>query len=160
MNLNDAERLARKLMSEWLGAGYFFGWSNRRGAAGDYNYRTRTIRLSKPFVEINQREIVENTILHEIAHAIGTPEDGHGPNWKRNARRVGAIPVSCVNQTGLEAALPAGKFQATCSTCQEVYNRHRWTKNMNGKLACTLCCRKHNGGQYSAKYVLTFVQRW
>ena len=49
----------------------------------------RFILLYPTYVEWATNEEVELTILHEIAHALA-PKPGHGREWKRIARKIGA----------------------------------------------------------------------
>ena len=48
--------------------------------------------------ELNEEKEIEDTILHEIAHALAWTYDrfkGHGKIWKDWARKVGANPKAC-----------------------------------------------------------------
>lgn len=51
----------------------------------------KLIELSSHYVDNNTAELVQDTILHEIAHAL-TPGDKHGQLWKAACRRIGAVP--------------------------------------------------------------------
>ena len=46
----------------------------------------------------DNRSDVRETILHEIAHGLCDDNEGHGPEWKRTAQRIGATPsrATCV----------------------------------------------------------------
>lgn len=158
MNLHDAADLARKLIHEWLGPQWTFTWSRSRTVLGDCSHLTRTIRLSAHYTALNSRERVENTIRHEIAHALGPREDGHGPNWKHNARRVGAVPVRCASKVDMDLVRPTAKYEATCPQCKQIYKRHRWTAAMGKQPACSLCCKKYNWGRWDARFVLAYRQ--
>jgi hypothetical protein len=37
----------------------------------------------------NSRRELQESILHEIAHALAGPKSGHGPRWQRKARKLG-----------------------------------------------------------------------
>jgi len=92
MNLEDAEILANLLIEQYLPKlGWSFGWHNAKRTFGTCNYCTRKISLSKPLTAIQTEKHVEDTILHEIAHAL-TPGSGHGPEWKRQAILLGCTP--------------------------------------------------------------------
>lgn len=160
MYLRDAENLARKLMREWLDNSWTFVWTDARGRLGDCNHGRRRIRLSTVWVRLNAQDVIENTIRHEIAHALSDPKAGHGAEWKRNARLVGAAPVRCANQTDMELTKPTTKWEATCGGCGTTYGRHRLKPGVNGRRACTPCCDKHNKGKFDQRFVLNFRQKW
>lgn len=92
MELRKAQEKAEKLMSEHLSPEWTFKWNNRKTALGLCSYRTKTIQLSRPFTTLGSEEDVTDTILHEIAHAIAGSAAKHGPEWKKVAVRLGAIP--------------------------------------------------------------------
>ena len=62
---------------------------------GRCNYQTRTIDISAKLALINPAERTEDTIRHEIAHALTEPGVGHGPVWKAACRVTGATPRRC-----------------------------------------------------------------
>lgn len=71
--------------------GWKFEWlkkMNKFSKAGCCNYKTKTIKISPTFVELNDDDEVMNTILHEIAHAL-TPRHHHNKFWKRKAIEIG-----------------------------------------------------------------------
>lgn len=60
-----------------------------------------------------------DTILHEIAHALAQDEmDPHGHRWQCKARELGAIPVA-VHESG-EFEYPMWRFRCTNPRCGEV----------------------------------------
>ena len=92
MTLQEAETLfwfhAKRvgLPSDWT-----FAWKRRRlpfNSAGTCFTSKKEILLQPSFVELNTKEIVEQTILHELAHAL-TPRHGHNRFWKRKAIEIG-----------------------------------------------------------------------
>jgi len=65
--------------------------------AGSCRASERFITLSEYHIEHNEKEIVLDTILHEIAHAICYEyyrDISHGKNWKKIAKEIGATPRS------------------------------------------------------------------
>lgn len=126
------EQQALDLGYALLGANSLNGWnidiSNRpKLRLGCCKYKSKIIQLSK-WVFDQCPEFVENTIRHEIAHAVLGPGYGHGPRWKVEAVRLGAIPRSCI-------AVPINKRAA-----------FKW------KLVCPNCCRDF-GGSYRKRTV-------
>lgn len=152
MNLQEAERLARKLMAEYLDGSWSFKWGDKLRSGGTTSYAPRRITLHRPFVALNERGLVEDTIRHEIAHALVGPGHAHGPTWKAMARRVGAVPRASkrIGRTvGLVA--PPGKYLGTCPNCGATRTRQKRTAKMF-RIACVTCCKRYNGGRYSEKF--------
>ncbi len=97
MDLKRAEELARQEMEKWLVPGlglgqWTFAWNRRQKSFGVCCYDTKQIQLSRYHAEYEPEENVLDTIRHEIAHALAGSAAGHGPEWKRWARKVGATP--------------------------------------------------------------------
>ena len=139
MHLTDAEALARRLMGQHrlLSKGWTFRFNRRKRALGICVYGTKRIELSAYFVHQNDEEAVRDTLLHEIAHALCNPKEGHGPKWKRTCERIGARPERLCD----DAVMPQGAWRATCPGCGEVRSRHR--RPMRGrKYFCTACGRE------------------
>jgi predicted SprT family Zn-dependent metalloprotease len=102
----DIETLARDLIRHWLGeGGWTFAWNNRKRTFGLCRYREKRIELSRVRMPSETREAIEQTILHEIAHALAGPEAKHGPDWKAAARRIGVINPRATRQATGEAQL-------------------------------------------------------
>lgn len=96
MDLNEAERLANRLILMHLGGSWFFKWNRRQTCFGYCKPESKIISLSKPLTLLVDEDHVRDTILHEICHAI-VPEDGHGNRWKELARKLGADPSPTSN---------------------------------------------------------------
>lgn len=149
MDLYDAERLAGKLMHQHgLIPGWRFRWDNAKRQAGITRHQTRIISLSKPIARLNPLEEVRDTILHEIAHALAGPGEGHGREWQRIAREIGGS-----GERMSFAKTPPAPYTVWCARCGRQAKRFR---KSNKKQACPRCCRVHNGGQYSPDYLVTW----
>lgn len=61
---------------------------------GRCSYHKKLIELSKTHVDQNQIHEIDDTIRHEIAHAMVGPGFGHGEIWKSAAMKLGAKPRS------------------------------------------------------------------
>jgi predicted SprT family Zn-dependent metalloprotease len=72
--------------------GWRFAWNNRKSAFGICRYRERTVELSRFLSDRVSMETMLDTLLHEIAHALAGGKAGHGPEWKKWARRLGCDP--------------------------------------------------------------------
>lgn len=79
----------------------------------------------------------DNTILHEVAHAVnkmlfGT-NDNHGPNWKRIMRAFGLAPERCNTDRELSEELQAKRSTKTrlmyaCQRCEHEFPAMRRKK--------------------------------
>ncbi len=94
MNLDDARALAEAWIEQHGLHGWRFTFDRAVRRFGQCDYLRRTISLSAALTELNDEHRVENTILHEIAHAL-TPGANHGPEWKRVAASIGCDAQRC-----------------------------------------------------------------
>ena len=49
----------------------------------------KKISFSRNFIKNSSKEDIQDTILHEIAHAIVGPKHGHDKVWKAMASKLG-----------------------------------------------------------------------
>lgn len=113
------------------------------------------IRLSRPwYVDLGiegmmefaseefKRIALEDTIRHEIAHALSIERwgikqgGGHGREWKQMAREVHAIPERCGNN--LPSRLMAS-YKRRCSNCHTVYKWLYQYSDRRQHYHCTKC---------------------
>jgi|ETNvirnome_2_300_1030623.scaffolds.fasta_scaffold02922_3 predicted SprT family Zn-dependent metalloprotease len=154
MKLNRAEDLAIELLYKH-GLGYYnLKFDNATRRFGQCNAFTKTINLSKPLTLVNSEEVVKDTILHEIAHALDYKihgNIGHGITWKSLCLEVGCRPNAlCGTEDGV--VFPKAKYLKTCPNCGPRGPAHRRRKNT----ACGACCNKLNGGKYSKEYLIQY----
>lgn len=129
-----------------LSAGWRFAVDNRsKTRFGCCYYRKRVVHLSQWHVERSEWWAVEDTLRHEIAHAL-TRGAKHGPVWKAMAVRLGAIPRSCSKVTA-PGIIPEAAWIGTCEDCGNEWKRHNLTKSaQQGR--CPRCVRnmprRHN----------------
>lgn len=124
---------AAALIAHYGLGGWTFGWDNARRRLGACHYRTRKITLSRYFVSRNGADAVEDTIRHEVAHALVGPGHGHDAAWRAACRRVGCRPARCGR-----ADMPAGQVVATCGGCTRAFRRHRRPRS-GTKTWCRRC---------------------
>lgn len=127
--------------------GWRFRFDRAKKRFGLCHYSSKTISLSRSLTELNDAAQVEDTLLHEIAHAL-TPGAAHGPRWREVCRRLGAKPMRCF---GAEVTRPRPSYLLVCPRCERAFPRERKTRRA---LACRACCQTHNGGCYHARYRL------
>lgn len=150
MDLNDAFGMAVATIDRHglIAKGWTFKFDNARSRFGCCKHGIKTITLSRYLVELNDQRRVLNTILHEIAHALVGPKNGHNKVWKRKAIEIGCTGERCY--TSKDTVSPPKAFKLTCPACGKVSFQNRVGK----LLACGACCRKHNGGRWSKEYIL------
>lgn len=98
MKLDDAEQLANELMAHH--GLHVNGWrfafdQGSRTFGRCWHAPRKTITLSRLLTHHNDESEVRNTILHEIAHALCGPFEGHGPLWHQVCVEIGAKPQRC-----------------------------------------------------------------
>jgi predicted SprT family Zn-dependent metalloprotease len=82
------------------------------------NGRKGIIAIGEEFCQLNTIARVEQTIKHEVAHALTGYRYGrhHGIEWKRNAIILGVPPVACAGN----AIVPSPNFYLNCSGCGQL----------------------------------------
>ncbi len=165
--INQIEDLAYDLLSkEWIVDGivynlrklnWTFSFNYQKRILGNCNYSKKEISLSFPLIEANPDIVLwDDTMRHEIAHAIDCEVRGtsdHSDIWKNIGKQVGC------NTDFLSASIKInqifGKYIYKCNYCNDERPLHRKTKRDK---ACSICCTKHNSGQYTNKYKLSIIQ--
>jgi predicted SprT family Zn-dependent metalloprotease len=137
--LVEIRRVALDLFAIHNLADWSFALNRGKRTMGLCLYATRTIALSSHFVERNCDEVIRDTLLHEIAHALVGPGHGHDRIWKRKCLEIGAKP----ERLSYEVNMPEGRWQARCGQCGQLHHRHRKPKWMKGWYCCH--CGKERG---------------
>ena len=139
MNLYAARTMARELMAQHGLGDWTFAFDHARRRFGACAWSRKRISLSRVLTLLNSEEEVQDTILHEIAHAH-CPRDGHGAKWKEMCVRIGAKPARCYSHADVVTpARRAARFQIGCPRCGWWQDRFRRTRRK-------LVCRKCRGG--------------
>jgi predicted SprT family Zn-dependent metalloprotease len=99
-----------------------FEFSNRRRQLGTCFHRQRKIVFSNHFDHIERSEI-EDTIRHEIAHALVGPGHGHDQVWKRMCLQVGANPMRLAPAHIKSSA--KHNYVIKCVVCNAEWYRYR-----------------------------------
>jgi hypothetical protein len=94
--------------------GWTVAFSRSYRVLGSCNATRKIITVSKKLIEYEDFDEVEDTVLHEVAHALADPSVGHGPQWKAIAARIGARP----ERAAVAAKVPAapGRKKAVTKT--------------------------------------------
>lgn len=152
MNITNAESLALIAMSEHglISQGWTFSFDRAKRRFGVCKHRTKQISISKALTELNEEAEVKDTILHEIAHALAGPRNGHNRVWRMRCVQVGARPERCYDSVAV--IQPAHKWLGTCPGCK------RETKRMKRmKIACSRCCIQYNRGRYTDEFAFVWT---
>lgn len=147
MELKAASKMVQEMMAQHGLAGWAYKLDGAARRFGQCNYRTRTIGQSAKIVLLNDEHHVRMNALHEIAHALAGPGAGHGLKWKRIAQSIGHSGARLYDPQVVKT--PPMKYRASCHSCFMAY-----TSRKRSRVACKACCRKHNGGKFSEKYLL------
>lgn len=150
MRLADARTIANAAIERHLpGQGWSFAFDNSRRRFGCCNYNKKQITLSKHLVHLNSEGVVNNTILHEVAHAMAPRGSGHNVVWRRQAQAIGCTGQRCYNASTVK--LPPHKYIGVCPNC------NKQTKALRrNQVACAVCCRLYNGNRYTERFKI----RW
>jgi len=153
MKLQDAKTLAINLMEEHglIDQKWYFEFDNAVRRFGRCSYRTKKITLSKTLVELNDLAEVKDTILHEIAHALVGPRNGHNEVWRSKALEIGCNGKRCYSRD--EVNTPLMRYQATCGGCGVVPPTSPMMVRVGRKTACNRQWHK----PWSDKILLTYI---
>lgn len=135
MKIDDCITLAGLLMYKHNLKDWVFKVGKMKRLAGACSYRNKRITLSCHYITNNSNEDIVDTILHEIAHALVGPGNGHNKTWKAKCIEIGARPVRCY---GEHIKMVEGKYIGYCDQCGETFYRHRALRKgkRNYHLAC------------------------
>jgi|TARA_R110002167_G_scaffold43978_1_gene132635 predicted SprT family Zn-dependent metalloprotease len=112
--------------------GWKFNWHKKKIALGTCSYNRKKIYLAEWYVELNDKDEVMDTILHEIAHALayhrhGSAGRGHGRIWKSVCREIGAKPERCSKD---KLNKPKTHYKYVDKCCGTEYKKHRLRNNI------------------------------
>lgn len=154
MKQSEAYNLAVELMDKHglLDKGWSFNFDDTKRRFGVCRYRSKTIGLSLPLTLANQEAEVRDTILHEIAHALVGPGNGHNEVWKAKCREIGCRDQRCYTH---EYVVPVvSKYKAVCGGCGVVHRRHK--KLPRGR---RVACKCQSSKPWDKKILLTYTTK-
>jgi predicted SprT family Zn-dependent metalloprotease len=133
MILADAKQLALNLMAKHGLHVWRFDFNNRKGAFGVCNYNLKTIFLSGVLTPSLDFKAVNNTILHEIAHALVGRGHRHDMLW-----RIKALSIGCDGEVSHSHEVQNVRFKylGDCPVCNKEYHASRKPKR-NHWCPCT-----------------------
>ncbi len=100
--MDDVKKKAITFMvKHGVQAGWKFEWCKSKKHLGICIHMAKVISLNELVARHGSKEMVDDTILHEIAHALAGPEAGHKKAWKDKCKAIGATPsrLACDKQS-------------------------------------------------------------
>jgi Protein of unknown function DUF45 len=134
MELENAKELAYELMSDFGLYYWKFKFDNAKMRFGLCDEFTKTISLSKHLVLVNDQEVIEQVVLHEITHALVGCKHKHNHIFQQKAIEIGCKFINryCSEEIGL---VPRNVV-ANCPKCGYEFRRYRKPKS---KKCCGKC---------------------
>lgn len=135
MDLNEARDLAEALMEDFdlTRYGWTFRWDDSVRRFGVCRFTDYSIGLSRKIVRMNDRAEVEDTIRHEIAHALAPRTAAHGPVWEAFCEVTGAKPQRCS-----DAKAPEPGWVVRCPSGCQTHRRYRVSSRLK-TASCGYC---------------------
>ena len=146
MNRLEAVTLANQLLCDFDLENWTFKINTRaKTRLGCCKYYPKVIELSAWCLDGGVVPgKAEDTIRHEIAHAIAGMDAGHGPVWRKACMVTGANPNRCASQQVINE-MPAAKFKLVCDKCHKKLGERHRRSDMNNRF------HRNCGGDISFK---------
>ena len=140
----EVTELAQELFQKHGLVNYSFGLDRAIRRAGLCNYSQRRITISKHLVATGDLALVEQVLLHEIAHALTGQGAGHGKIWRAKASEIGYLHQRI---DGNELARSTANWRGVCPGGHE----HFRSRKPSRPLSC-----KHCAPSFSRRYLITW----
>lgn len=124
-----------------------FALDNAKRRAGLCDYTHRRISVSRYLTARYDDDANHQTLLHEVAHAVAGSAAGHGPEWKRTARRLGY--VGGTTHSG-ETATELAPWVGVCPAGHIAYRHRRPTRDTS-----CMRCAPH----FDRRHLFTWTRR-
>jgi predicted SprT family Zn-dependent metalloprotease len=138
----EAGNTLRRLMNNYNLHHWRIGFNNRKRGMGLTSYKDKKIYLSRNLINFAPDDVIINTMLHEIAHAIDFERRGrssHDIRWQSIALQVGAKPSPYVDDDKIEYTKNIKeKYNYVCECCGIVVRTYRRLKNIDNRY-CSDC---------------------
>ena len=109
---------------------------------------------------VTARDEVDRTLRHELAHLLAQFRVGrrqiasHGEEWRRACRDLGIANEARCHNLPFATKSYAARYVYVCPNCKDKFPRFRPIRRA---IACLKCCRKHNRGEFDARFRLKRV---
>lgn len=159
MDKSDFKKLGRQKLDEFGLQEWIVVFNGRiKRAAGKCRPRKKRIELSETFfVDLRDKiddELLKDTVLHEVAHAVDFHRrrtSDHSKRWKRVAREVGARPNRTADIPKEVISLIAD-WKRECPECGwETYYHSKPTAD---DYICPKCHKDHHSREKKKDYLL------
>ena len=163
MNRDTAIKFCRDKLNEHGLSHWHIRTAAHMHILGLCDHKTETIFLSIHHLDTHPEPEVENTILHEIAHALVSPGHAHDEVWQAKAREIGCTSVNAVSHLSfspemIDAVRSGATVEVTFET--EVIHRPKYkvTRIQDkcefcGKVAKLLRETTVEGEEYDRKFM-------
>lgn len=111
MEKAEAKQIANERINHFLGDSWTFEFMTKKRVFGTCCYKTKTISLSVFYIKLAEFADIEETIMHEIAHALVGPGHGHDEHWKAQMRALGypnAKATRRIEHTSIDSYIESG----------------------------------------------------
>jgi hypothetical protein len=142
--------------------GWKFAFNDRKIALGLCSHRRKTIYLSTFFIESGSREMKmwENTMIHEIAHAINAQIGGRGHSWQWRDIFIknGGDGKRTNGDTQFNDLIekPVSKYTTICANGHASPSHKRRRNIEDGRISCGKCC----SGRFDNRFLLKQIQNY
>jgi len=151
MTKQEVKKLASDLMSKHSLLNWRFEFNTRKTALGICKHRFQVIGISSFLLPAMDYDMVKNTLLHEIAHALVGAGHGHDYVWRRKALEIGCSAERTTSINHDHNMVASAKYKAQCPDCGHIHTRHRMPK----RLASCNCL-----GRFDATRTLNYIQQY
>lgn len=128
--LQLGNRLVKEYVPDWT-----FAISDSKRRLGVCKHDDKRIEVSSNYFHVDMEEI-EDTIRHEIAHALTGPDHGHDATWRSICVMVGAKPQRLADEHLKTSAKP--NYVIKCPSCDWKIYRFRM-RQRNFGATCPEC---------------------
>ena len=115
---------------------------------------TPVIRYNRTLLEENERDFIDQTVPHEVAHVVARTIHGgrirpHGPEWQSIMVTLGANPSRCHNyDTSRSIGRRVTRYPYHCDCREHMITRIRENRIRRGqKYHCRACGRQLQPGK-------------
>lgn len=144
---HQVRHLAETLIARYLSPEWSFDFDQAVRRAGLCNFSKKRITVSRKLILLGSDKDAEQTILHEIAHALAGPEAGHGKVWKQTATALGYHGGTKYDGPSLDQIAP---WEGTCPAGHRVYRHRKATRASS----CAKCAPS-----FDKRYLINWQKR-
>lgn len=105
--------------------GWRFDLDNGKQRIGCCHHGKKLITYSSHYIDETSMEEIEDTILHEIAHALCGSGHGHDWYWKAKCVEIGARPERLKDEVKAVSSVKKYNYKIQCNNCGRSWKRYR-----------------------------------